>query len=406
MATVAGGVFMLLVHSLTAKLDKAQYGEFVTLLRCLILLGIPTVGLQNVFAHQAASALNEEDKHRLSKTTRAVVVFVFAVWLVMAGIVFFSQDLILSKLQITSARALWMTMLIVLASLWLPIFKGILQGKQNFFGLGWVAILDGVGRFAAIAVIVLLLKWQAAGAMFGAFIGQLGGIFISAWLIRDVLKGVGAHFTWGPWLAKVGPLTLGFGAMLFLQTADVLFVQSVFSKEVSPFYMAAAMIGFALVQLTGPLVSVMFPKIVRSVARSEKSNAMLLTFWTTAAIGGAAALACTLFPELPLRILYWTKPEFLKSASIVPWFGWAMLFMMLANVLVGNLLAREKFKIVPWLVVLAVGYGVVLFNLRSSLSAMEPFLAFKRLIQVIGIFNIVLVGVALLFSRNIESPKK
>ncbi|MFN7139547.1 MAG: hypothetical protein ACK4UN_09420, partial [Limisphaerales bacterium] len=226
-----------------------------------------------------------------------------------------------------------------------------------------------------------------------------------AWLMRDIFQGEGAHFAWKPWLAKVIPLTLGFGALLFMQNADVLYVQAVFSKEVSPFYMPAAMIGFALVQFTGPLVAVMFPKVVRSVARSEKTDALHLTFWTTAAIGGAAALGCTIFPSLPIRILFFTKPEFLQSAPIVPWFGWAMLFMMLANVLVGNLLARGRFRIIPYLVVIAVLYGFALKHFKPHFASLDAFLAFKRVVQLLGVFNLVLLGVALLFSWRTSDLK-
>lgn len=389
---------MSLVHTVTAKMDTTQYGEFFTLLRCLILLGIPTIGLQTIFAHQSAAVVTEEDKQRLIKTARTVVTSVFMVWLLMAVVVFFTQDFIQAKLKISNALALWMTLFVVLASLWLPILRGLMQGKQDFFGLGWVAVMDGVGRFCAIAVIVLLLKWQAAGAMFGALLGQAAAIVIAVWLTREFFTGPGAHFTWGPWLKKVIPLTLGFGALLFMQNADVLYVQSVFDKDDSPFYMPAAMIGFALVQFTTPLVAVMFPKIVRSVARSEKTDALHLTFWTTAAIGGAAAIGCTLLPELPIRILFFTKPEFLKSAIMVPWFAWAMLFMMLTTVLIGNLLAREQFKIVPWLILVAVLYGVALYMLEPHLASMDAVEGFKRVVQLLGAFNIVMLVISLRFS--------
>ena len=77
--------------------------------------------------------------------------------------------------------------LIGLASLWLPMVKGVLQGLQNFLGLGWVLILDGVGRFGAILAI-LWLGGQAAGGMTGALIGQGVSLLIGAWLIRHLLR--------------------------------------------------------------------------------------------------------------------------------------------------------------------------------------------------------------------------
>lgn len=403
MATFAGGVFMSLVHPVAARMETAQYGEFFTLLRCLILLGIPTIGLQTIFAHQAVTVASEEDKQRLAKTTRTIMFSVFLLWLLMALGVFIAQDFILTRLRISNALTLWMTMFVVLASLWLPILRGLLQGQQSFFGLGWIAIIDGVGRFCAMLVIVLVLKWQAAGAMFGALLGQVGAILLGIWLTREVFKGIGSHFEWKPWLAKAIPLTFGFGSLLFMQNADVIYVQSVFDKDNSPFYMPAAMIGFAMIQFTMPLVAVMFPKIIRSARRAEKSDALHLTFWTTAGIGSVAALGCTILPELPIRILFFTKPEFLISAPLIPWFAWAMLFMMLASVMVGNLLARERFRIVPWLSIVAVLYGITLYWIKPQLLAMEPFMAFRRIVQIMAVYNFVLAALAVVFSWKPKS---
>src|SRR6185295_11389958 len=72
MATVGGGVFMMLVHNVAARMDKEEYGVFFALLRCLILLGIPAGGLQFTFAQQTAASLNDQHHYQLAATTRAV----------------------------------------------------------------------------------------------------------------------------------------------------------------------------------------------------------------------------------------------------------------------------------------------------------------------------------------------
>lgn len=102
-----------------------------------------------------------------------------------------------------------------------------------------------------------------------------------------------------------------------------------------------------------------------------------LTLGTTALLGAVAASAATLFPELPLRILYFTKPEFWQCAPLVPWFAWCMLLFTLANALVTNLLARGRFAIAGVLILLAAAYGVTLWLLRDRLLAMEMFAAYK-----------------------------
>lgn len=177
---------------------------------------------------------------------------------------------------------------------------------------------------------------------------------------------------------------------------DQLLVQSIFDKEVTGLYGAAGMIGRGLVVFTGPLMAVMFPKIVASAARSEKTNVLAQALGATALAGGLAALACTLLPELPLRIIY--KPHYWSSAPLVPWFGWCMLPLTMANVLIGNLLAREQFAAVPWLVLVAAGYGAALMGQAGAFQAAEQFVAFKMVVRTIGAFSLLLLGVAAWFT--------
>ncbi len=407
-ATVAGGVFMTAVQTIAAKMEKEEYGVFFTLLRCLILLGIPAGGLQIVFAQQTAAALDEPRQRQLSGTLRAVLRGTFYLWLLVAFVVTLSLDWIVTMLKVTNPVAVLVTLCIVLTSLWLPVARGLLQGRQDFLGMGWVAILDGVVRFVVVVVIVFALSGKAAGAMVGALLGQVTSLGLGFWMARRICWGAGAPFAWQPWLRLVIPLTLGTGALLFLQTADVIYVQSLFPKDKSPFYMPGAMIGFALVQFTVPLAAVMYPKIVRSAARAEKSDALRLTLLTTAVLGGVAALASTLLPELPLRILFFTKRELWAAAPLVPWFAWCMLLFTLANVLVGNLLARERFAIVPWLVAVATAYGFALAGMQGRLLAMEHFAAFRLLLQIMTGFNLMLLGLAAWFTwgKTQSSPAK
>lgn len=394
-ATVGGGVFMVAVHPVAAKMQPEEYGVFFTLLRCLLLLAIPAGGLQTILAQQTAGAVTDSQTRQLAAAFRAVLRGILLLWLALAGILFFTQGAIAATLKVANPGALWMTAAVVLTSLWNPAIKGVMQGQQNFLGLGCTTILDGVGRFLLLAVIVLFLSGQAAGGMVAVLFGQALSVGLGVWCTRKVLAGPGEPFDRVAWGRRILPLTFAPAGLLVLQTADVIYIQSLFPAAQSPYYMPPTMVGFALVQFTVPLAAVMFPKIVRSAARGEKSDALKLTLGTTALLGAVAASAATLFPELPLRILYFTKPEFWQCAPLVPWFAWCMLLFTLANALVTNLLARGRFAISGVLVLLAAGYGITLWGLRDRLLAMEMFAAYKLVVQTITGFNFVLLLLAM-----------
>ena len=297
---------------------------------------------------------------------------------------------------ITRPALLWITVFIGLAMLWWPVLQGVLQGRQNFLWLGWLQIFNGVGRFLAVLVFVTLLGWNAVGAVTAALIGFWAAVGLALWQTGDILREPGAPVDWRGWLARVIPLSLGLGASQFVMAADQLVVQSVFDKSVTGFYGAAGTIGRALVFFTIPMVAVMFPKIVRSAALAEDTSVMKQALGVTALMGGGAALACTLFPKLPLWLMY--EPEYLQVAPLVPWFAWCMLPLTLANVLIGNLLARQRFRAVPWLVLVAAGYGVTLVLRGPSFQAMPQMAAFRSVVLTLGAFSTLLLGVSVWFT--------
>lgn len=397
-ATASGGVFMMATQiAANSWMQPAEYSIWFALLRIFLLMSIPSVGLQIIFAQQTAAAVTDAHHRQLAHTLRAAVQATFLIWLMMALVAFLGQRQWIALLKIANPAALWVTVFIGLASLWSPIVKGALQGQQNFLGLGWVLIVDGVGRFLAILVI-LWYGGQAAGGMSGALIGQGVSLAIGAWLLRHLLALPGERMEWKPWLRRAVPLTLGFGSVQFMSNADVVYVQGVFSKDQTPFYAPAAMVGLALFTFAGPLSSVMFPKVVRSAALTQDTRAMRHALSATALLCGLAALGCTILPWLPVRIIFFKHPEYWRATPLVPWFAWCLVPLILANVLFCNLLARERFAVVPWASLVAVGYGAALGMLKPHLLRMEVMAAFRTVVQTLGIFSLVFLGVTALFT--------
>jgi O-antigen/teichoic acid export membrane protein len=335
-------------------------------------------------------------ERELSVVCRGVLRGIFFLWLLMAlGVLVFNQQL-LTALKISNPAALWITVLIGLIALWRPVFQGILQGRQNFPWLGGIMIADGIGRFGGVCLVVGLLAGQAAGGMSAVLIGYVVVIVVGAWLCWDCLRGEKLPMQWGPWLRQVVPLTLGMGVGIFMLAADMLFVQWFFPKGQTGYYAAAGMIGRALVYFTKPVADVMFPKLARSKATGEKSNALALALGLTALAGAGAALMCSLFPALPLQVARYDSSYLAVSAPLVPWFGWCMLPLTLATVLINSLMAQSCFRSVPWLVAVAVAYGVALYLWHDS---------FKQVIQIIGIFGLLLLAVCVWFSF-VKPPAK
>lgn len=392
------------VYPIVNTMPTAEFGVYASLLRVFVVLGILAAGLQVVMAQEAAAAITPARQQQLANTARAVGRALFLVWIVIALACGLARETIATALKVTNPAAVWVMIGLVLAQLFLPFVQGLLQGAQNFAWLGWSIILNGAGRFAGMALTVLVLKGHATGALAGALIGLCSAVFVGAWPSRRLLRAGTGPIDWRSWLRRVVPLTGGIGATLFVLNADVILVQMTFSADVAPFYSAVSILGLGLVTFTTPMASVMFPKLVRSAAQAQKSNSLTLALWGTLVLGVGGALLCTLWPVLPLRILFFNKPHFWASAQLVPWFMWSMLPVTVANVLIGNLLARARFQVVPWLVAIAVLYGLGLHSYLEGATALEPFAAFRGVILRLCLFGSLLLAAAAWFTWRGSRP--
>src|SRR6266542_1354955 len=394
-ATTVSGALMFAVHKPAKQMGSAEYGVFLTLLQVLNLMGIPAVGLQLQFVQQTVAALDDGKRAELTGAMRALLRATFSFWLLLALYLLVFQKRLAAEYKIANPAALWVTLLLGLTSLWSPILLGVVQGRQSFLWLGWASMLNGLTRLGSITIIVLLLGGGAAGAMTGALLGMLVALAIGLYLTGDLWRGPAARFQWQPWLRRVLPLTLGFGAVTYMISQDMLVVQRFFPEQETGYYGAAGMIGRALYFFTAPMTAVLFPKVVQSALRAEKSSVLAQAFGATLLLGAGAALGCTLFPELPLRIVY--DRSFLKIAPLVPQFAWCMLPLTLSSVLVNNLLARERFAVVPWLLAVAAGYGWALRHRHET---------FEQVSGTLGLFSSLLLAGCLFFTwRESRRPR-
>jgi O-antigen/teichoic acid export membrane protein len=404
-STFAGGMLMAMVHPVARKMGPEEYSTFVTSLRILILIGIPAAALQTIFARQAAAVTSDGQQRQLIATARAILLGTFLVWVVCAAAVLAGMRPLSHLLKISNHAALYYTLVIGLTSLWIPVAKGLLQGEHRFFGLGWLQISDGVGRFGVTVLLVLFFGGKAAAAMFAAVAGQLMTIAIGAWLTYSIWSArSGSAFHWKGWLSQALPLTLGLGTVLLMSSIDMVFVQSVFTDtRQTALYGGAMLTGFAIIQFIAPVALVMFARVAKSAARSEGTSSLGLTLKATILFGALAGIGCTILPKLPLRLMYFGNPEMWKAAPLVPWFAWALLPLTVANVLVQNLLARGRFKAVFWLVLVPPAYTAALFCQAPGLTRMAPFDAFIRVIQTLGVASTTLCLLAAWFSRDPET---
>ena len=395
---IAGGVMMYGVHFLAKAIPESQYAAFGTLL--MVVACLPTMPLQMIFAQQTALALATGRERQLAGMIRMGWLWTFILWALGALLVLFFQKQIVAGWHLPDATSLWVTLPLLLVSLWLPMFGGVVQGRQDFFWLGWSTILGGAGRLAAAAFLVLALGLGATGMMAGASIAVAFAALILIWRSRDLWLLQSERFDRKSLLRQAVPLLFGFGACQFMFTSDTMFAKAYFTGDQMAPYVAAGTMSRALLWLVLPLAAVMFPKIVHAAAKSEKSNLFNLVVLGTAVLAICGALGLWLVGPILVKIVY-KSSYVVATCALVPWYAGAMVPLALANVMVNDLMARARYGVVPFMVVLAVAYGFTLpYMLQHFPGRLEVAL------QTLGVFNLLLFLVCAWFAWGVKDKRE
>src|SRR5262249_40818336 len=154
----------------------------------------------------------------------------------------------------------------VFFALLVPMFVGVLQGKQDFFWIGWSAIIGGACRLGIAALLVLAFNYGATGMMTGALLSNVFIASIAIWFSRDLWTLTRERFDGWSLLKQILPMSFGFGACQFMFISDTMFAKAFFTGDEMAPYVAAGTMSRALLWLVLPMAAVMFPKIVHSTA--------------------------------------------------------------------------------------------------------------------------------------------
>jgi O-antigen/teichoic acid export membrane protein len=390
-ANIFSGIMAWAVHLLNKATGPEEYGIFVTML--MVTACIPTLPMQMVPAQQTAEALATNRGRQLSGMIRLAWLWTFILWAIGAAIIFLFQGDIVRQWQLKNSLVLWVALAAALMNLWMPLFTGVLQGRQDFFWMGWASIVGGIVRVVIAVLLVLAFHGGATGMILGAFAGLGAWAAIAIWRSRDLWLAPPEPFDLRALLKQSAPVFLGFGAFQFLFTTDTMFAKPFFSGDEMASYGAAGTLSRALLWVVLPLATVMFPKIVQATAKSEKSNLLGIALLGTAvlAVCGAAGL-CIVGPFI-VKLIY-SSSYVALTTKLLPWYAGAMIPLALVNVLVNDLMARGKFKVVLPMVLLAVAYGIAMPFMLHKFHSMEIAL------QTLGAFNLLLLAVCAWFVRG------
>jgi hypothetical protein len=363
-ATQVANACNLLFHVVMGRtLPAAEYAVLATMLQVMLIIGTPLEALRTAVAHFAAhagQAGHAGDVSRLlgawcRRMAWAAGPLVAAGCLLSAPLArFFHLEAVLPVVLASLATA---------AVVYVPLLAGALQGLQAFV---WMAL-----SLHTMSVVRLLLGWAlvyagyrtASSGVAAHGVGIAMAIAFGAWglsrLTRGAARSEHPHAGVGGYFLQS---LLMLGAYAVLMNVDVVLVRHFLPDESGPFARAAT-IGRAIIFLPMPIALALFPKVISRGEMSGSSRALLLKACLLSALVIAAGVAaCSLFPQVPLRLMY--KDDSAETARLVRLVVWVMAPLGLTYLLVNFEMAQRRFQATPALCALAAAYlaGVAAFH--------------------------------------------
>ncbi|HOW98072.1 MAG TPA: hypothetical protein P5567_07355 [Kiritimatiellia bacterium] len=361
-ATQVANVSNLLFQVVMGRtLSAEQYGELASMLGIILVLATPMDAVRTAVAHFASRLLGEgrtgEIRVLVGRGFRMMTWAAAPVLLVSLLL----GDVLARWFHLDSGLPVRLTGLIVAGSFYMPVFIGSLQGVQSF---GWMACTQhswSVVRLVAGGALVWSVAPLATWGLAGHLAGVLSSIVWGAIGLRVLPSRERSDAGTAP-IADVFRYfvfsLLILGGFAVLMNADIIMVKHLFSPLEAGLFARGATIGRSVVFVSVPIAMAMFPKVTSAgeVAAGTRGT-LVRAFVFSGLIVLLAVGAVTLWPALPLRILFRVAEPDLQMIGLVRALTWAMAPLGLVYLAVHFELAQHRFRSVLPLLVCATAYA-------------------------------------------------
>jgi O-antigen/teichoic acid export membrane protein len=289
---------------------------------------------------------------------------------------------------------------VILLSSLRPIASGTLQGSENFFAFGIARLALSLARLLLVFVLV-----QAGLGLTGAVIALPFGWLVSV-LFAFLLLG---RSFWrrskpsSPGLLREG-LKLSFYALIAylaymtLTSLDLIWVNQNLSGELAGAYAGLVLMRRIVALLPGVAVTVMFPRLVRSLAEGQRPTRILSqTAAIILGVSGTLSILYFMFSDSLITIIF--GRDYQAAAPLLGWMGLAILGVSLGSIWLNYFLAEK-----PRDFVILLGIAVAL---EWSLLSLFP-LSMQSAVLAFGATGWLLsfAGLVLYFVHSRRSPRQ
>ena len=222
-----------------------------------------------------------------------------------------------------------------------PIAAGALQGSENFLAFGIARLALSLTRILMVFILVRA-GLGLVGAVIALPFGWLASVFCALLLLgRSFWK---RSKRASPSLLREGVklssyALIAYIAYMSLTSLDLIWVNQTLSGELAGAYAGLVLMRRIVALLPGVAVTVMFPRVVRTLAEGELPTRILVqTAAIILAVSGALSVLYFLFRDQLIGIVF--GREYRAAAPLLGWMGVAMIGVVLSSIWLNYYLAE------------------------------------------------------------------
>lgn len=349
------------------NLSVAEYGILSSMLGLMMVIATPMAAIQNTLAHFTGNLIKEGRIGNIRVLARQWTNRILFISIPLMILLVILRNPLASFFHLATPWPLMLVGLALFTSALAPVFGGVLQGMQAFVLMGFPGLANGFVRLCLGGILVLIVAPNAVSGLSAHAGGALCATALLYLFYRrhlpqsaqtDTIAEQSDRYFWAS-LAALFSFSI-------LMNMDVVMVKHYFKDpDTAGIYARASMIGKTIIFLVQPIAGAMFPKVV---SRGDTASEQKFTFLKSLALTGfiifGGVLVCTLFPQIPLLILYRDHAPTPDMIALVRMVCWAMAPLGLVFLLMNFELAQHRLVCIFPLALCAAAFigGIALFH--------------------------------------------
>ncbi len=398
-SSVFSSFFRYLFHLILLRLlVPAEYGEFLSYLSLVYILGIPTIVISNVVTKYVADYRGKDDLVSINK------LFYFLVNKIsVLTIPFGSLLIIFSQPLAVIFKAHYIAFIVLGVSVFISVFQVIISSYIFAFQkiifqtiIGFVSVIVTI----VLSVVSIKLGYGATGVisaqiLTGVLMTVISFLYIKSSVYPKIIDGKVLNFNISNFVGYSFIYALGTSLLV---STDILMVRIFFDSHTSGLYSSLSMLGRMILFGLSPLITLVFPIAAHRHAKKVKTNSTFFKLGLVIFIFGiGAASLFSLFPTLVINLF--SGVAYIESASWLHYVVFSMAFFAFSQFIISFLMATDQAWVNVFLLVATILQPIIIFVFRGSISSV----IIGNFVLQIGLF-LVLVYIlsAKIFSRDLK----